>query len=314
MGVLLTRRRQTRLCLLVFVVLLLGGAVLSSIPHVRAWYHYRAAQESLARYHFAEARNHLALVLRAWPNSWHVRLLAARAARMDDALEEAEQHQSHAQKARPTDPDVLLEWALLRASRGSLAEVEAYLFEQLRQGSPQATLIQEAFIKGSLRLYRIPQALSGVEDWLSRQPDDTQALFLRGCIWQQVRNPQTALLSYRRVVEIDPQRDDARWHLAQCLLEINRSAEARTHLEYLHSRYPDNEKQTVALARAQLEQGQLAEARQLLQDVLAEHPACVAALTARGQLALTADNDVVEAEKWLRQAARLNPRNPQILQ
>lgn len=306
-------RRTARRCYVVLIVLLSCGAAGFAAAQMRAWYHYRAAQADLARYHFAEARLHLAVALRAWPSSRNVHLLAARAARLEGDFSEAEQHLQICQRPDPSDPAALLEWALLHAQKGELERVEKFLTDLLRRGAEEGPpLIQEALIEGYIRNYRLRPAEAGIEDWLKRQPDDTQALFLQGCLWQQVQKPQRALASHRRVLEIDPQRDDARWRLAQCLLLLGLSEEANPHLEYLHRRYPQNAQMTVALAVTRFKQGRLDESRRLLDAVLAEHSDNEEALRERGRLALS-DESAALAEKWLRRAEKLNPYDPQLL-
>jgi tetratricopeptide (TPR) repeat protein len=297
---------------LFLIALWLGGAAASAAAHLRAWHHHRAAQADLARYHFAEARDHLTIPLRAWPNSWRVHLLAARAARLTDDSEGAEQHLRHAQELQPDNPDILLEWALLHASAGDLAPVEEYLRSHRGQDREQGVLVRAALIEGYVRLYRITEAQAGLDDWRKHEPDDTQALFLEGCLAQQVQRPQMALRSYRRVLELDPGRDDARWRLAQCLLKLGLSEEALPHLDYLHQHHPDNREMTVELARGRFKQGQLPQARELFDAVLAEHPEDVSALTERGRLAL-AEDDVAVAERWLRQAVAHSPNDPQAI-
>lgn len=311
MGVLPTGRKARRLCLLLLVLLLSGAAALAAV-HARAWYYYRAAQTALARYHFAQARAHLAVPLRTWPNSWRVHLWAARAARLDGAAEEAREHLFFCQQMQPDAEELLLEWALLHASSGELAAVEDYLRAQLRRASDQTVLIQEALIEGYICTYRIGPALAGVDDWLSRQADDTQAWYLQGCIWQQLQQPQRALPGYRRALEIDPQRDDARWRLCQCLLLLGLYEEASSHLEYLHRLYPHSAEMAVGLADIRFKEGKMAEARQLLEAVLVEHPDNEPALRERGRLALAEEN-AADAEKWLRQAQQLNPHDAKLL-
>lgn len=312
MGVLFTGRIARR-CRIVLIILILCGAAACVAAHLRAWYHFEAARASLARYHFAEARDHLSIPLRAWSGSWRVHFWAARAARLDGDRAEAEQHLQLCEQAQPANPDVLLEWALLRAATGELASVEAFLRNLLRQGSDQSPLIQEALLEGYIRTYRLDPARAGLEDWLQRQPEDTQAYFLQGFLWQQVQQPQKALSSYRRVLELDPQRDDARWRLVQCLLKLGLAEEASPHLEYLHRRYPRNPEMTVELACGRFKQGKVSEAQELLDRVLAEHADCEAALRERGRLALAANN-AVEAERFLQRVLKLNPHDAQSLQ
>lgn len=308
----LPRGRAARRFYLLLLALFLCGAAASAAAHLHAWYHYRKAQTALEQYHFTDARGHLTIPARAWPNSWRVHLLAARAARLADDSSEAERLLHRCQQLQPTNREILLEWALLRAGSGDLATVEDYLRAQPRHDAEQARWIQEALIEGYTRTYRISEAFAGVEDWLKRQPDDTQALFLQGCIWQQIQRPQSALTSYRRAIELDPRRDDIRWRLAQCLLKLGLSAEAADHLEYLHRHYPEKEEMAVELACSRFKQGRLADAQQLLDAVLAEHSDCVSALVERGRIALTKE-DVAGAEKRLQQAVRLNPHDSQAL-
>ena len=310
--VLSVRRRARWLALFLFVLFSCGVAAAVAVQ-LRAWYHYRAAQRALDAYHFAEASKHLAVTLRAWPNSWRVRLLAARAARLDWDAEQAQKHLYFCQQTQTNNPLVLLEWSLLRAQFGDLGTVEGYLRERLLDGSEYTLLIQEALIEGYMRTYRINLAMASVEDWLKGRPDDTQALFLRGCILLQVERPQLALTSYRQVLELDPQRDDARWLLAQCLLKLRLYEEANPYLEYLHRQYPQKVEMKVELAGVRLKQGNVAEAQELLDAVLAEHPNNEPALRERGRLDLTVGK-AAEAEKWLRQAAQINPRDIQLLQ
>jgi tetratricopeptide (TPR) repeat protein len=312
MGILPVGRTARRLCLFL-AALLLCGSTAAAAAHLRTWHHYQAARSALDLYHFAEARSHLDIALRAWPNFWRLHLLAARAARLDGDAEQAQQHLYYCQQAQASHPGVLLEWALLRAQFGELDTVEGYLLNQLQRGSGQASLIQEALIEGYLRTYRIGPALAGVEDLLKRQPEDTQALFLQGCIWLQIERSQTARSCFLRVLELDPERDDARWRLAQCLLKLRLYEEADPYLEHLHRRYPQNAEMTVELASARFMQGRVSQAQELLDAVLAEHPDNEAALREHGRLDLAAGK-AAEAEKLLRQAAQLNPRDTQLFQ
>jgi Flp pilus assembly protein TadD len=114
------------------------------------------------------------------------------------------------------------------------------------------------------------------------------------------------------VIELAPERDDARWRLAQCLQKLDLLSEAAFHLDYLHRRYPENREMTVELARNQFKQGQEDDARQLLQTVLHDDPDCISALVERGRIALSA-SDAAGAETSLRRAIHLNPNDRQAL-
>src|SRR5690349_11532921 len=104
----LSPHRLARWTAFALLGLLLCGVAAGAAAHLRAWVHYRKAETALEQYHFAEARDHLAIPLRAWPNSGRVHLLAARAARLAQDTVDAEQHLHRCQQLQPTSPDVLL--------------------------------------------------------------------------------------------------------------------------------------------------------------------------------------------------------------
>src|SRR6516164_7648586 len=79
------RRLRLRLVRRPWVILtllgLIAGAVIVFRPHLRAWYHRRAARVELQRYHIPQAIRHLRICRDIWPRDPEVLLLAARAAR-----------------------------------------------------------------------------------------------------------------------------------------------------------------------------------------------------------------------------------------
>jgi tetratricopeptide (TPR) repeat protein len=295
--------------LILLILALLGGALWLGGPHLWAWYHFRAAQSALERYHSEEALAHLKACLTVWPASAPTHLLACRAARRTGDFEEAKRH---LQECRQLEGDLsnesTLEGALLDAAMGDLGKVEVYLEDWAEKHPAQAPLIWEALAEGALRMYRIRDALSYLDLWLRAQPENVQALFVRGNVWRHVRSLGKAAPDYRRVVELDPQRRDARRWLAYCLIEIGQFDEAITHLDVLRRHDPDDPDLLVRLARCRSKLGQMEPARQILSVVLANHPDHGLALRTRGQLALM-ERKPAEAEDWLRQAVRVRPHD-----
>jgi predicted Zn-dependent protease len=290
------------------VLLLAGGAALGA-PHLRAWYHWRAARADLEHFRGADARAHLRPCLRAWPSSARTRLLAARAARLAGAFEEAEQHLRECQRERqPAGDEVVLEWALLRAASGDLGEVEPFLTTRARKDPAEAPLIWEALAQGYLRTYRLLDALACLNQWLKRQPDCAHALALRGKVWLDAGNAATGLPDFQKAFAADPSDPETCWNLALCLMDANRWSEAVPHLEALRARRPGDPEILVRLARCHhvLERNEQSQA--LLDAVLAEHPGHGLALRTRGQVLLS-EGKPAEAEKWLRQATQALPHD-----
>jgi tetratricopeptide (TPR) repeat protein len=238
-------------------------------------------------------------------------LLASRAARRAGRHQEAEQYLRSCERLLPQSDEVTLEWSLLRTASGDVDDqLEEFLQQQVQRDLSRVALVGEALTEGYARQYRIYEAFQCVDRWLKVQPDNVQALYLRGKLHTQTKKLQKGVPDFQRVVELDPTRLDARRWLALGLMESGRYAEALVHLDELQRRLPADANVVVHQARAYQGLQQVQQARRLLDSVLAEHPDNSAALRARGELEL-ADQPAL-AEKYLRQAAKIAPNDYQI--
>ena len=273
-------------------------------------YHWYAGQGALRRYHSAEARAHLQDCLRVWPWSRiaKVHLLAARAAWRDGDFDEATRHLQDCQNLEGNaSADSVLEWSLVHAAGGDLDRAEEPLKAMAHRDPALATLVVEALILGYMRTARIDEAIHCADDWVTREPDNVQANYLRGNIAYQVGWSSEAAAKYGRVVELDPDHPWARGRLVMALVDIGRFEEAAQHLEVLRQHPLDVEMQ-VRLAMCRYRLGHSREAVTILDGILAEHPDNGLALLTRGQIAQAA-GQLPEAEEWLRQAIRVRPND-----
>jgi tetratricopeptide (TPR) repeat protein len=295
-------RPRVGVALLILVVLLALSA-----PHLAALYSWRAAEKALQRHRAREAASHLEICLLAWPRSQSVHLQAARAARLLDDYDGAEQHLLECQRleTQPSDAS-LLEWSLLKAENGDLEHVDEFLLAQVRTNPAQADFVLEALAAGYLRIYRFYESMRCLEQCLSHDPENLRARYLRGRAWERVHAYPRAAADYQEVVDRDPEHDEARLRLANCRLENGEPSEALPHLEHLRCRQPDNPEVLVRLAFARTALGQLDSALALVDQVLDHYPELPSALSARGQLAYQAERPA-EAEVWLRKAIVANP-------
>jgi predicted Zn-dependent protease len=263
------------------------------------------------RYHNPQAIRHLQACLRAWPDDGDVLLLAARAARRARAYEDAERGLEKYQQVRGCDDAAAFEQLLLAAERGGEDRLIDLCWRYVEQGHPERPLILETLARAYLRHYRLPEANRCLDYWLHDQPDNPQALCLKGHLhldYEHVRPP--AEECYRRAVELDPDHDEARLGLAVALLEDKAFPEAAGHLEYLAKSQPDNPRVQVDLARCRDGQGQRAEALLVVDAVLARRPGYARALALRGRLAFEGEEYQV-AEPWLRAAVAADPGDTQ---
>src|SRR5262249_54657105 len=158
---------------------LIAAGLALAVPHLWAWYHFRAAWYDLQRYHNPQAIRHLQACLRVWPRDGEVLLMTARAARRARAYEEAAHSLEKYQQVRGLHEKRSFEQLLLSAER-NVDAVAAVCRHHVKGGHPGAALILEALTRGYLRQYRLPEARICLDRWLESQPDDVQALCLRG--------------------------------------------------------------------------------------------------------------------------------------
>jgi tetratricopeptide (TPR) repeat protein len=287
------------------VVLLLAAsvAVYQAVRRHRARSHQHSALEALEKWDFRQARAHLAYCVGVWPTDGHTRYLAAQAARRAGLLDEAEDHLRLAERAGYSPDQVSLEWALLRAQRGDVAEVEGQLLGRVAQDDLESPMILEALAMGYIHVYQLPKAGRCLDLLLQRQPRNVFALIWRGHCLEGIGVQEKAIEDYRKALDIDPDYDEARIRLADRLaIRLKRYAEAAEHFEVLRRRQPDNPRVAVGLARCRRLMGEGDKALPLLDVVLRVHPDDLEALAERGQLALD-EGRADEAERYLRPAA-----------
>jgi predicted Zn-dependent protease len=282
------------------------GVALGMRPHLRAWYHRRIARMELERYHAPQAIGHLQICREIWPHDPEVLLLAARAARCIRVYGDSERLLGMYRQVRGHDQAHALEQLLLLAEcQGEGATEQCW--SRVEAGDADAPLYLEALTRGYLRQYRLGWARICLDRWRKLQPDNTQALYLEGLtLLDYLHDRAAAVDSLRRVLELDPDHEEARLGLAVALLMGKSFAEAAEHFQHLLRSQPDNLRLQVGLAECLDGLDQTAEAVRLVDDVLAQQPGFVTALSLRGQLALKSEQ-WAEAESWLREAIRRDP-------
>jgi tetratricopeptide (TPR) repeat protein len=287
-----------------------GAALAAGACYAWAWYHLREAGRLVERQQFAGAYANYALSLKVWRWSASTHFLAARAARRAGMYPEAERHLAECQRLEGGPPGgsvpLALERLLLQAQSGDVGEVEGVLWDYAEKGRPETPLILEALARGYVRVLRLGTALRCLKMLLDREPDNIQALLLRGWIKEGGGDPEEARKDYRHALELDPQRDEARLSLARLLIRDN-PEEARAHLEQVIARQPDNPDVLLALAQAYRAVGEPERARPLLETLLARDPENSKGLAELG--ALTLSGNAEEAEALFRRAVAADPGN-----
>ena len=300
------RRRPGR------AVLFLGGGLLAlalvAAAGTWAWFdhHLSAARREVGRGHNGTARRHLDACHRLSYPHRELLILSARVARRTGAWDDAEAALDRYSGRHGDDADLVLERLLLRATRGEIETAGPPLLARVVAGGPEARLAREALVAGLVYRFRWAEADAVLAGWLAADPDDPIAVLLRGKLAEQRQNSEAAARAYRRVVELDPEHDEARLRLTTLLLVNRFGAEALGHLEVLRGRMPNHPEVGVQWARALALEGRTAESRAAVAACLAAHPDYPPALAERGGFALL-DGDEAAAERDLERAVSLAP-------
>jgi len=308
-----SRRSRRWLAALLALAALLGAGVWGG-RHLWAWYHFRAARAALEdRARAREALDHLASCATVWGADPAVHLLAARAARLAGDFPRSEEHLDACWRLSGSTDEWVLEQTLLTAQRDGLdREAEAYLVVRLAHDEGAALPILDVLTAAYLRAHRLVEARERLDEGLRGRPADADGRVRRALVGAHLFLVAEALVDYGAVLEQEPGRHPVRLRVAELLLQTERPAEARPHLERLSADRPDDPAVRLALARCRARLGDVDEARRLLDELIAAGDPGAAVLCERGKLAL-ASGVATEAEVWLRRAAELAPHDREVI-
>jgi tetratricopeptide (TPR) repeat protein len=197
---------------------------------------------------------------------------------------------------------------LIAAQLGASPTVEQYLIKCVRSEHPDSPLILEAAAEGFRKTERNAQALHCLDQLLKLRPQNARAHYLMGLTLDQLAQPRAALLAYEKVVELDPEHLDARFRLAEDLVEYRRIPEARHQFEFLRERQPTSVGVLVGLATCLHIQNELSAAQEILESALSKEPDNVRALTEVGRIELES-GAFDKAERSLRRALQNAPND-----
>ncbi|NQV26804.1 MAG: tetratricopeptide repeat protein [Rhodopirellula sp.] len=215
-----------------------------------------------------------------------------------------------------------LEHLLARAQSGDVSPLESKLSALLVAGDDLPEIC-EAFVTGCLITYRLDEALLLLEKWLADFPENAQAHFLRGRIYEYRSATEVAESEYRAAIKYSPRHCAARYGLGR-LLTDSAPKDAISQFELCADYHINPQPGLVAVSRCQRLLGKLPEARQTIERAIASNsenlelayrllgePTETAASQAPAEYGhvLLAMNDLTGAEKWYRQALEANPND-----
>jgi tetratricopeptide (TPR) repeat protein len=296
-------------------VLALGGIILCLVTagvgsHIWALHHLHEGERLVARQEYTDAYPQFVKALKVWRRSPDTELLAGRTARRAKMYAEAEPHFQHCLSLAGTDKaksaSVALERLLAQVQKGELTENEIILWGRVKRNDPDSLLILEAMFQGYINKLRLGPAMHCLDLILERDPYNVDALLNHGHIAKGTVGPTVALKDYRLALELRPDRDDIRLHLARLLVHDNAN-EALKLFEEVASGKPDDPELQMDLVRAYQAAGKLDEADAMVDQILERDPDNALALSEKGALLAVTPGRAAEGEALLRRAVARDP-------
>jgi tetratricopeptide (TPR) repeat protein len=294
-----------KLVRLFFLLVALSGLAWGGMTAF-AWWNYQAAQRALDRDDLDTAQERISRTLALWPHHAKAHFLAARIGRLRHAFQEAEFHLNACQTREGATEPLQLEWLLLRFQAGEISEIEAGLWNCLKEKHPESPWILEALARTYIRELRFHLANRCLADWLALQPDHVRALTLRAGVRELLEYREGALADYQRVVELNPDDWKGRLRLADLLLSEKKTVAALQHLEVVAKTHADSPDYRFILGKGRTLEGKIQEARDLFEKVVAVTPKNPQAHLHLGQIELQ-EGRPAEAERYFRNALEIDP-------
>ncbi len=272
-----------------------------------AVWQWRGALADLASGRPADARDRLITCRAVWRWSPEVELAAARAARAAADFGSAEDHLNRCLKLAGGATDAIqLEFLLLRAQSGEVDDVIDPLIRAVELGHGQSAEVMFTLARVYMTRTRYTLAYACLSKLIELDPGSAKAYHWRGWVAERLNQSELAATDYRKAVDLDPSILVVRLRLVEMLLEDKRVPEATPLIERLHQEWPDRPEVSGRLGMCRLMQGDLTEARRLLESAAAGVPDDTALLLSLAKLDLQ-EGRGADAERRLREVARLDP-------
>ena len=251
----------------------------------------------------------LGLCLLVWPYSVPVHLLAARHDRLTGNFAGAEAHlQQCIRLHKGASKEVQIEYLLMRVQTGEVDAVADELFGAVDNKSPQSSVIMETIARAYMDKLRYGPALACLNKWIEAEPKEGKAYYWRGWVYERVEETELAMKDYERALELSPDLRVVRIRLAEIMLEKSDPPGALAYLEPLMKESPQRADVIAMVGRSRYQQGQMDEARRLMETAVKERPDDGPLLITLAKLEMAEDKPV-EAERWSRQALKADPTN-----
>lgn len=300
-------------CLLVgYVMLMAWGGYFFGYRHWQAAQEWNEAQRLLRVSQFDAARSELERCALVWSNDARTYFALAQTCRRLEDFEAASRYLEKAGKLHYPAEDLALESVLLDFQRTGGTDADfAFLKPYLDKHLPAEPLILETIVHVLHRQRQYRELGGWLKRWVTQYPDQWQARYYRASFYLETGRLDLAQQDFERVLEQQPDCVEARRGLGITLVRANVDAEkALTLLDACAAKRPNDHLTQILRARALRSLARHAEARDVLNRLLAQQVENASICLLMGQLELD-DERPAEALRWLQRAEKLGTEDGQ---
>lgn len=177
----------------------------------------------------------------------------------------------------PEDARLRTQLGLMRIATGDPVQGEADLDQALGidpslADDPRYDRAELALIQGYLRERKFDEALSAIEKWKEKHPEDATGFVLEGVAQANKGDTAKAREAFTKALELRPGAPDASANLAILELQADNPKGAELTLEQVLAHNPDHLRTLLLLAQLSAREGDVQKTRNWLERAVAAHP------------------------------------------
>ena len=244
--------------------------------------------------------------------------LMSSASALSGNIDEGMRYLEQAIVQSPENARLRTQLGMMRIAAGDPIQGEADLDQALGldpslADDPRYNRAEIALIEGYLRQREFDKALSAIEEWQKKHPEDATGYVMAGVAHASKGDSEKAREAFGKALELKPGAPDASANLAVLELQANNPKGAELVLQQVLPHHPDDLKTLVLLAQLAAREGDRPKTRDWLEKAVAAHPDSLPTRIVLSRLYF----DLHEPAKTLEMiapVARAMPDNPSVLE
>ncbi|HWB12893.1 MAG TPA: tetratricopeptide repeat protein [Pirellulales bacterium] len=281
----------------------------------KLFFHMRTARSAFARFVADNAVIELRAAEQLAPQSAEIQYLLGVAYRKAGRIDNVRSHLENAARLGWPKKEVRFQLTLLAFQAGD-RDAEAELQQMFHRNLDDAAAeqIYESLALGYLAEYRVSDADLVLKYWCDWRPECIRPRLLRAEIFEIIGQSARQREQYEKILSVDPQNYSAHLGLAYVLMGNHDTEKALVHYRFCHEQWATDPVASLGIAACLQHEGKLAEAKQILDEMLRQRlpPSERASALAHAAEIAQQQRDLPLAIKLLSEAVEIDVHNSRL--